>query len=268
MHGGEGLLPSTKAHAGDSRDASCSSSTRTTCTPEGEKRGKLRGGDEGDRIPPSPPLGKDKKDAKGGRAVSVSRGEQEERKVLYPPPPPLHFTSRGVSEQLCVCVSVGPSVGPPARPLFLFSPSSVRWRHILLENTPAAYVQSRGAGKTEGKSYHLLLVGRKQYFSRRCLPPPPCLVWARRPFPKRAILATRHKKEEGRRRKTAAHFLTCMPDRPRHTQVFLLPFSSSLGSNTTIWQQKEGGMGCNTRLRPPLSSGPPPIFPLSCARAK
>ncbi len=138
-----------------------------------------------------------KKDAKGGRAVSVSRGEQEERKVLYPPPPPpLHFTSRGVSEQLCVCVSVGRPLSRAARPLFLFPPpSSVRWRHILLENTPAAYVQSRGAGKTEGKSYHLLLVGRKQYFSRRCLPPP-CLVWARRPFPKRAILATRHKKEE------------------------------------------------------------------------
>ena len=173
--------------------------------------------------------------------------------MLYPPsPPPLHFTSRGVSEQLCVCVSVGRPLSRAARPLFLFPPpSSVRWRHILLENTPAAYVQSRGAGKTEGKSYHLLLVGRKQYFSRRCLPPP-CLVWARRPFPKRAILATRHKKEEGRRRKTAAHFLTCMPDRPRHTQVFLLPFSSSLGGNATIWQQKEEGMGCNTRLRPTL----------------
>ena len=30
--------------------------------------------------------------------------------MLYSPsPPPLHFTSRGVSEQLCVCVSVGRS---------------------------------------------------------------------------------------------------------------------------------------------------------------
>ena len=233
------------------------------------KEGKVERWRRGRQNPPPLLWGRiRKKDAKGGRAVSVSRGEQEERKVLYPPPPPLHFTSRGVSEQLCVCVCR--SVGPAARHLFLFPPpSSVRWRHILLENTPAAYVQSRGAGKREGKSYHLLLVGRKQYFSRRCLlPPPTCLVWARRPFPKRAILATRHKKEEGRRRKTAAHFLTCMPDRPRHTQVFLLPFSSSLGSNATIWQQKEGGMGCNTRLCPPLSSGPPPIFPLSCARAK
>ena len=179
--------------AGTGTDASCSSSTRTTCTPEGEKRGKLRGGDEGDRIPP-PPLGKDKKERCKRRASGVCLEGEEERKVLYPPPPPLHFTSRGVSEQLCVCVSVGLSVPPPALS-FSSPPSSVRWRHILLENTPAAYVQSGGAGKREGKSYHLLLVGRKQYFSRRCLPPP-CLVWARRPFPKRAILATRHKKEE------------------------------------------------------------------------
>ncbi len=39
--------------AGTGTDASCSSSTRTTCTPEGEKRGKLRGGDEGRQNPPS-----------------------------------------------------------------------------------------------------------------------------------------------------------------------------------------------------------------------
>ncbi len=200
----------------------------------------------------------------------LSRGGSRRRGKCYIPPLLLPSTlppAELVNNSACVCRSVGPAA---ARTLFLFPPSSVRWRHILLENTPAAYVQSGGAGKREGKSYHLLLVGRKQYFSRRCLPPP-CLAWARRPFPKRAILATRHKKEEGRRRKTAAHFLTCMPDRPRHTQVFLFPFSSSLGENATIWQQKgKGGDGMQhpSVPYPPLSSGPPPIFPLSCARAK